>query len=139
MGTRGPVPKRTEAKAGHRTKAEMASVDQAPAGADLDWGNSEAEWAEMAAGWYESLQVSGQALFFEQSDVMLARYVATMMSRSLRGNPNAKLVAAVLAGMTELLSSEASRRRMKLELTREPAQVPASVAVMDKYRNALGG
>jgi hypothetical protein len=49
------------------------------------------------------------------------------------------LFSAVMAGMTELLTTEGARRRARVELEcGEQPEEPASVAIMDRYRKAAG-
>lgn len=97
----------------------------------------------IAAAWYRSLKSSGESIFYEPSDWQLARYLAFEMSRSLYQRQSAETIRALLAGMTELLVSEGSRRRARLELERgKPGGDGvglAPVSVMNDYRDALGG
>jgi hypothetical protein len=69
---------------------------------------------------------------------MTARYIAEAMSRNLAAARfSGQLFAAVMAGMTELLTTEGARRRARVELERvvKPDE-PASVSIMDTYRRA---
>lgn len=119
MGARGPIGKRSDAKHGHRSKEELA-VDKAPAGADIVWYDADPAWHPIALQFYESLQVSGQALYYEQSDVATAYYVTDAMSQNLQqGKFSAMLFASVMSAMTDLLVTEGARRRAKVELQRE--------------------
>lgn len=141
MGTRGPVPKRSEER--RRTnKPTDADPVTAPAGTAVLWPEPEIEWHDLASDWYMSLQDSGQAVFYQQSDVMVARYLAEAMSRNLlAGRFSAQLFAAVMAGMTELLATEGSRRRVRVELERAKPESnsPAGVTALDDYRASITG
>lgn len=141
MGTRGPIPKRSEER--RRTnKPDDAEPVTAPAGTEILWPEPDIEWHDLAADWYASLAESGQAAFYQQSDVMTARYVAEAMSRNLlAGRFSAQLFAAVMGGMTELLTTEGSRRRVRIELERAPVakQAPAGVTAIADYRRDLTG
>ena len=99
-------------------------------------------WHEIARGWYESLDESGQAQYFEPSDWQAARYVAEVMTKNLNaGRFSAMLFSSVWSAMTELLTTEASRRRVRMEVEREaggPAEAPAGVTALDEYRRSLG-
>lgn len=121
MGSRGPIPKRSE---------ERRRVNR-PAGLDLlrlpggrpdvpdDLPAPDPAWHPIAADWYLSLQRSGQAALYEPSDWAKARYVAELMSRTLGdGIPSALLVAALAQSMAGLLTMEGDRRRAGVELPR---------------------
>ncbi|MEW2580139.1 hypothetical protein [Streptomyces syringium] len=107
----------------------------------VSWPEPEDSWHPIARDWYCSLSTSGQSQFYEPSDVATARYVAEAMSRNLAGARfSAQLFAAVSSAMTELLTTEGARRRVRIELEREPAEkgTPAGVTAIADYRAALG-
>ncbi|MEU3350249.1 hypothetical protein [Streptomyces sp. NPDC037389] len=140
MGARGPVPKRsTERRRRNKDGGEPVRAALAPGTAE--WPEPDAGWHAIARDWYCSLAASGQAQFYEPSDVATARYVAEAMSRNLAaGRFSAQLFAAVSSAMTELLTTEGARRRVRIELEREPAgqEAPAGVTAIAHYRAALG-
>lgn len=116
----GPVGKRSDQKHGHRTAQELA-VTKAPAGGDLVWTEPDESWHPIAKNWYVQLADSGQSVFYENSDVATAYYVAEAMSRSL-ASPNrfsGQLFASIMSSMGDLLVTEGARRRVKVELDRE--------------------
>lgn len=94
----------------------------------------------IARGWYESLKDSGQSQFYEPSDWHAAIVVADMLTRLLsREQTSAVLFAAAWSAMGELLSTEGSRRRLRMEIERvkpEPSQAPGAIAI-DEYRSRL--
>jgi hypothetical protein len=97
-------------------------------------------WHPIALDWYRSLGESGQAKFFEPSDWQAARFVAEVMSRNLKQRKfSAMLFAAVWSAMGDLLTTEAARRRVRMEIERggEP-ETPAGVTALADYRKALG-
>ena len=103
----------------------------------MDWA-PDPGWHPTARDWFLSLKDSGQSEWYEPSDLATARYVAEAMSRNLESSRfSAQLFAAVMSGMTELLTTEGARRRARIELERTVEQdEPASVAIMAKYRRA---
>lgn len=116
--TRGPVPKRSDERRrrnqddGPVTKAAGAVVVRQPA---ADRG-----WHPIAKRWFESLGRSGQVVFFEPSDWAQAVFVAESMSRLLSANRfSAQLFAAVESATARLMTTEADRRRLRIELERE--------------------
>lgn len=137
MGTRGPVPKRSSERLGHRTKAEIASTDVVKIPAPtVDQPPADSEWHPLARDWYESLAESGQAMFYEPSDWAAARYVAWVMTRNITAPRfNQQLFGAVWAAMNDLMTTEGSRRRLRLELERAPADSGAQTAsILAEYR-----
>lgn len=145
MGTRGPIPKRTEER--RRTnKDDGPGLIKAPSGApaDLpDLPDADPLWHPIATDWYLSLRESGQAAFYQPSDWAVARYAADLMSKVLMSErgPNGQLVAALNSVMSSLLTTEGDRRRARMELERKPAgkQTSASVTAIADYRSSIGG
>ncbi|WP_075737531.1 hypothetical protein [Streptomyces acidiscabies] len=145
MGTRGPIPERSEARR-RRNKPDGPDLVQAPSGVPPelpDLPEPEPHWHDIATEWYLSLRESGQAAFYEPSDWAMARYAAELMSRGLSGDrpPNGQYVAALNSVMASLLTTEGDRRRARIELERKPAvkAVPASVTAIADYRSSIGG
>ncbi|MGI5274861.1 hypothetical protein ACQEUU_37410 [Nonomuraea sp. CA-218870] len=144
MGARGPVGKRSNQRHGHRTKAEQEAVTKVPvAGAPLDAEEPDESWHPIAQRWFRSLGASGQRVFYEASDWATARYIAEAMSRNLEaGRFSAQLFAAVMSGMSSLLTTEGDRRRMRIELERSvqaDADEEAAVVALDEYQRRLSG
>ena len=145
MGTRGPIPKRSEERR-RVNKDDGPALIQAPAGSPEgtpDLPDPDPLWHPIAADWYLSLRESGQSAFYEPSDWAMARYAAHVMSQVLlseRG-PNGQLVAALNSVMSSLLTTEGDRRRARMELGRKKPDSPrlASVSPLDSYRDIAGG
>lgn len=144
--TTGPVPKRSEERR-RRNKPEGPELAKVVTGEVSPVAFEAPEplnhWHPLACEWYESLSESGQHVFYQPSDWQTARYLAEAMSRNLDNERfSAQLFASVMAGMTELLTTEGARRRARVELERrktgEP-QAPAGVTAMADYRAQLGG
>ncbi|GHF03633.1 hypothetical protein [Streptomyces morookaense] len=108
----------------------------------VSWPDPDPDWHPVAADWYASLAASDQSRFYEPSDVAVARYVAEATSRTLHSSRfSAQLFAAVSSAMTDLLTTEGGRRRVRVELERSATEeaVSAGVTVLEMYRNALSG
>ncbi len=152
MGSRGPIPKPA---ASRRRRNKDAPTSRSPAGQPAASSTPPTApparprlqrpnhlWHPVAKDWFEALADSGQARFYEPSDWAVGRFVAEAMSRCLRAErTSAQMVATVLSGASDLMSTESSRRRLRIELTRpeddenQPALMP--VAALDEYRNRL--
>jgi hypothetical protein len=104
---------------------------------------SDPMWSVRATAWYESLAESGQSKYFEPSDWQYARLLADLLSgqEARERGPSAEMMKHILSAMGNLGTTEADRRRMRVEVERDQAeQGPApDVLVMDKYRRAAGG
>lgn len=141
MGSRGPIPKRSEAKAGHRTKAELAA-DKVAAQGSVAVPHPDPAWHSEAKRLYASVARSAQARFYEPSDWHYLRVWTEFLSRQLSsGRPSAQMLASWDGAMSKLLVSEGDRRRARVEVERaEPPaeEASAKVAVMDRYRKDVG-
>ena len=141
MGTRGPVPKR-DAERRRRNKPTTPTKTGA-AGARFPQPRALTGWHPSMTRWYKSLAESGQAQFFEASDWEGARFVATHGTHLINEGLTAPGFTALLSAMNDLLTTEGSRRRASVELTKakpgEGVGKPAPVGVMGDYRQALGG
>lgn len=144
MGSRGPIPKRSEERR-RRNKVDGPELVTAPSGPPTelpDLPDPDPNWHEIATDWYLSLRESGQAAFYEPSDWAVARYVAELMSRALSSDrpPNGQYVAALNSAMSSLLTTEGDRRRARMELERKkPGPKLAPVKPLDAYRDIAGG
>lgn len=135
MGTRGPVPKRSTQRAGHRTKAEQPTVIKRRGPVEMP--PPEPHWAPAAKEWYEALAASGQSEYFEPSDWAYARILAQLLSLQLTSSrPSSEMMKALLAAMGNLGTTEADRRRMRIEVERAVEQhgKSAELAVLEDYR-----
>jgi hypothetical protein len=137
----GPVPKRSDQR--RRVNKPEIGVDTAPGATSVTWPIADALWHPIARDWYHSLRASGQSAFYEPSDVAVARLVAQGMSELLSADRmSAQLFQSVLSGTTQLMSTEADRRRLRIELARDdigPSDAElAATADMEAYRQRLG-
>jgi hypothetical protein len=117
MGARGQVPARSDRR--RRKNKPDTPIERVEADGEVVIPPAEEDWHPTARAWYESLRESGQSRFYESSDWWQAHFCASLMHQSLTGEKvNAQLVAQIRGLMTDLLSSEASRRRVGLEIVR---------------------
>lgn len=142
MGARGPVPKHSSQR---RRKNKDSEPEKAPAvtGADVQVPPAQKSWAPAAKRWYESLADSGQSQFFEPSDWQAAQIIAGELSIYLRSKKRSAMMFSHLwSAMTELLTTEGARRRLKIELEREAPDEggeDAEVTKLDDFRDRLTG
>lgn len=143
-GSGGPVPKRSDQRRRRNNENGQRDVTTAPGAPEVVMPEANPEWHPAAAGWFLSLADSGQSVFYEPSDWWEAYFIAEAMSRNL--NQGAKfssvLFGSIVSAMGELLTSEGSRRRVRLELERSgqtDEDEDASVSELDSYRERLSG
>lgn len=114
-----PTPaKRSDQRLGHRTAAEQSRTDtSAKATGAVTWPPAPRAWCRPAKEWYGSLQQSGQAVFFEPSDVQAARILGWALTEIMgadKFSPTA--FGEVWSAMGDLLTTEGARRKARIEL-----------------------
>ena len=132
MGTRGPVPKRSE----QRRRSNPVKVRKGAAGAVSEPPALLDDAVDpIARQWYEALAASGQSRWYEPSDWAQAQLVVRAIDLFLETG-NAAVLRAVLSASSSLLVTEGDRRRLQIELTRGAgdADEEAAVAALDDYR-----
>jgi hypothetical protein len=143
-GTRGPVPKRSTERRRRNKDSSVEKVAITGLG-PVPVPDPDPKWHPIAVDWYRSLAESGQSKFYEPSDWQYARILAEMLTRLMKQGQkvSSMLLSAVQSGMADLLTTEADRRRVRMEIERElddgAAGDQAGVAVMDDYRKRLAG
>lgn len=140
-GTRGPVPKRSTERRRRNASAKVEPVKLVGLG-PVPVPDPDPAWHPIALGWYRSLAESGQSMYYEPSDWQAARYVAEVMSRNLKQAKkiSSELFKGVWTAMGDLLTTEADRRRVRMEIERgddEGEQLPAGVTAIAGYRDRL--
>lgn len=135
-----PVPKRSDQR--RRMNKPEISIDSAPAAKIIEIPLCNPSWLQSTKRWYESLGESGQSVFFEPSDWAQAWILAELLDREMQSfKPNGMIISAWMHGAGELLTTEGSRRRMRIELARAKLADPeqdAAVASLDAFRDRFG-
>ena len=76
-------------------------------------------WHPIARAWYDSLAISAQSKFYEPSDWAYAYVWAEVLSRQLEGGRlSARMMASWASTAADLLTTEAARRRVRVEVDR---------------------
>lgn len=141
----GPPPKRSDQRRRRNKPDDGKAVDKVVVLGAVPMPPASSNWHEIAKDWYESLGASGQSKFFEPSDWRAAYLLAEVMTKNLRAKRfSAQLFQSVWSAMGDLLSTEADRRRVKMEIERELDKPPAAeddseVADLDEYRRRVTG
>lgn len=136
MGTRGPIPKRSDQRI-RRNKDEVplekveaiGTVQVPPLGLD--------DPHPIVSELYLSLAESAQSRFYEPSDWQYARFALHFADVLLKqARPSSQLLASVQTMLTDLLVSEGSRRRVRLEVERSTSGGEV-LDVADMFRQRL--
>lgn len=157
MGARGPAPKR-DAERRRRNQREVATTTLRPdqiAGAEVEIPAADESWHPVAIQWYESLQKSLVATFYEPSDWALAYTLGEQLSRELKpqvvgvndeGEPvfakvpmKGASLSAILKGFSQLMVSEADRRRLSIEVERSRAEADTEDAGVTNISSRRAG
>ncbi len=137
---RGPVPKRSaERRRRNRdSRPERIEVEEA---AQVNVPRLPQATHPIARRWYRSLRESSQATLFEPSDWAAALLLAESLTRLLQAPQlSASGLDVCWRAMGDLLTTEASRRRARVEVDRVSVQKRAqNVTVIDDYRDRLQG
>ena len=135
----GPLPKRAAQR--RRRNQPDREVTSAAGAVDVTMPEPDASWHPAALAWYRSLAESGQSVWYQPSDYATAWVLAEVLSRALeRPRPFGLLIQAWASGAAELLATEGSRRRVRVELERSggpDADAEAAVSALDEYRKRL--
>ena len=141
MGTRGPIPKRTEDLKGHRSKDALGSVDKVEVYGEVTVPTPDPDWHPIATQLYLALSQSGQAKYYEPSDWAIAYSLMDDLSHFKESKARSgQMHSSIMTALTSLLVTEGDRRRLSLELTRKDApdlKSNDSVTVMDVWKNRL--
>ena len=140
MGTRGPVPKRTESR--QRRNVSEVDVKRADGAEDVSQPAPDPDWHPIATRLWESLGRSGQSRFYEPSDWAVAYSLMDDLSYyKASSKRSGQMLATIMSAMSSLLVTEGDRRRVQIELARpnaDDSEENTKVAVMDKWRQKLG-
>lgn len=136
MGTRGPIPARSDQRV-RRNKPDVP-IDKVQAiGSvwipDLDMPDAHPLVVEL----YLSLKESAQSRYYEASDWTYAKFALHFADNLLKAQrPSAQLLATVQTMLTDLLVSEGARRRVRLEVERSESHGTV-LEVADLFRARL--
>lgn len=165
-GAGGPPPKRADQR--RRRNKDTVPVTRAKGAAPKKRQRPPANshWHPVARRWYSSLAESGQSKFYEPSDWAVAYMLAEAISRELEPQPlldgsgktvvdskgepvmvkrppKASALSAWWKAMADLMVTEGSRRRLRLELdlpaAGEGGEEAGSVSSLDAWRSRTDG
>lgn len=146
----GPVPNRSEdlarprsRKGGDRTEVTKGTMRP------VEIPEMDPDWHPIAKMLWQSLEQSGQADFYQQSDWAFAysicedltRYKEPLVNQAtgeLYFKRSGQMLATIYSAMERLLVTEGDRRRVRIELQPpEPEGDDATLVVLKSYEEAL--
>ena len=140
MGSRGPLPNRTDDLAYPREK-QGGRVTPVTKGRLLavEGFEPDDEWHKIARMIWDAAGASGMSDFYQQSDwAILYTLCDDITFYKNRGVRSGQMLATIMSALSSLGLTEGDRRRMHIELTEESdGEEDATVVVMDKYRQGL--
>lgn len=137
----GPVPNRSsdlsrERDANRSDRPDLKKGTMRP----VDIPEMDPEWHPLAKMVYQGMIDSGQADFFQASDWAYAHVVCEELSNyKSQSRRSAQMFASLSSAMTNMLLTEADRRRARIELEEEPVESLASVSAIDSMKGELLG
>ena len=137
MGARGPLPKPDGTR---RRRNAMPGMDRIVVHGRVTIPQAPKHLDPIALRWYRSLRNSGQSQRYEPSDWAAALYCAELMSKLVKARkPSALMAGMVWRMMTDLLTTEAARRRARIEIERVLLEaVEEEPASFEDFRSRLG-
>jgi hypothetical protein len=137
----GPVPNRESdlARPRERKGKEQVPVTKGEL-RPVSIPRADNDWHPIARMLWDSLKKSGQADFYQQSDWAFAYSICEDLSLYKKsGRRSAQLAQVIYSAMTNLLVTEADRRRVRIELHEPDAgEDLASVTAIQSARAELG-
>jgi len=137
MGMQGPVPKRSsERQRRNAPEMEITTIEvEGPSPQpDLGLDNPHPIIADM----WESMGRSAQSEFYEPSDWQFARFTLHFANQLVwNQRPSAQMFQGVTSALSDLLLSEGSRRRLRMEIERNKASADV-VDISQMFRERMG-
>lgn len=130
MGSRGPVPKRSEER--QRRNTPEHTVTRADGAESVSIPEPDDTWHPIARQLWDALAASGQSRFYEPSDWAMAYSLMDDLSYYKTGTKRSgQMLASIYGAMSTLLISEGDRRRVGIELARPTSEELESAGVVE--------
>lgn len=89
---------------------------------------------------YDSLAESAQSRYYEPSDWVFAKFTLHFANKLVKAaKPSAQMLMAINSMLTELMVSEGSRRRLRLEIERNPSSSAQVVDIAAEFAKRASG
>lgn len=120
------IPKRSDEKMGHRTKAELGTIDRIEVGGPVRVPEPGEHWCDIARYAWEAYVSSPLNIYFTETDLTFGWVTCEAIHNAVRDG-SAMKVAAAESMMRNALFNEAERRRVRIEIARAEPE-PDAVA-----------
>lgn len=142
MGTRGPIPNRSEDLARPRERNGEARQQGEITKGELyatTVPRADPEWHPIARRLWDGCKTSGQSQYYQNSDWALLYSICDDLSEYKSSGKRSSMMATVIySSLSTLLVSEGDRRRARLELQAPQVEQPdAALYAIDTYRSEL--
>lgn len=142
MGTRGPIPQRSESLARPRERnGEARNTGEITQGAmrETQVPRAGRDWHPIAKRIWDAAKDSGQADFYQNSDWAYLYSVCDDLSEYKKAGKRSSMMATVIySALGSLLLTEGERRRARIELMAPtPDTKPAELYAIESYREDL--
>jgi hypothetical protein len=137
LGQTGPIPARSDQKVRrNKPDIEIEKVTAIGAVKIPELGIPRAH--QLVVDIYDSLRISAQSRYYEPSDWQFARLTLHLVNKLLRAQrPSAQMVASINQMLSVLLMTEGDRRRVRMEIERNPEGGADVIQIADLYRQRL--
>lgn len=137
MGARGPVPKRSsERQRKNKPEFEITTIetDGPVLMPELGLENPHPIIVDL----WDSLGMSAQNEYYEPSDWQFARFTLHFANQLLwNSRPSAQMFQGITSALSDLLVSEGSRRRLRMEIERNKSQADI-VDLSEMFKERMG-
>lgn len=129
-----PVPKRSDERHGHRTKAETGTIDKIQIGGPVRIPDPDPDWQPIANYAWEAFVSSPLSVYYTETDIAFGWMTCDAIDAAYLSKAAMKIAAAE-SMMRNALFNEAERRRVNIEITREePAKDPTVTKNVSDFR-----
>lgn len=140
-GKGGRMPKRADQRLGHRTKAEQNQTDQLDITGPVEPGElliSDPHPIVMEL--WESALDSAQRQYMEPTDWAFLQFTLNELQDYLYSEKkNGQILTSIYSALNDLLFTEGSRRRVRLEINRNQGKPKAEVIDMEAMKKLMQG
>lgn len=131
-----PMPKkRSDETHGHRTKAEVGTIDKIQVGGPVRVPEPDEDWHPIAVYAWQAFLASPLSVYYTETDIAFGWMTCDAIDAAYLSKAAMKIAAAE-SMMRNALFNESERRRVKIEITREePIKDPTVTKNVTDFRS----
>lgn len=128
------IPKRSDERHGHRTKAELSGIDKIQVGGPVRVPEPDEDWHMIALYAWNAFISSPLSVYYTETDLAFGWMACDAIDAAYLSK-SAMKIAAAESMMRNALFNEAERRKVKIEITREePVKDPKVTQNVEDFR-----